>query len=151
MYCHIGTLFQFNVYSYPFLTSLTFYHVHTMFYMGRLKSWRWNYYLGRGHPFPFFTPAGFWGFRVRLWCISSSSCYGTCTPLRTRRVIWYQTKAYRVISPFPAFTFKNVFSCRLTFDTFYNFFHLLRCFFELEKKPLNFKRFQTPKRLRCGG
>ena len=54
MYCHIGTLFQFNVYSYPFLTSLTFYHVHTMFYMGRLKSWRQHYYLGRGHLFPFF-------------------------------------------------------------------------------------------------
>ena len=57
----------------------------------------------------------------------------------------------RPISPFPAFTFKNVFPCRLTFDTFYNFFPLLRCFFELEKKLLNFEWFQTPKKLRCGG
>ena len=151
MYCHVGTLFQFNVYSYPSLTSLTFYHVHTMFYMGRLKSWRWHYYLGRGHPFPFSRLLAFRDFVSGFRAFRLPHAIGHAR--RWEPAVSFGTKLRPIVSfhrslRSPLKTFSHADLHLILFTTF---FHLLRCFFELEKKSLNFKRFQTPKRLRCGG
>ena len=81
----------------------------------------------------------------------NKSCYRTCTPLRSRRVIWHQSQClschFTVPLRSPLKTFSHVESHLILFTKF----HLLKYFFGLEKKSLSLKRFQTSMRFRCVG
>ena len=151
MYCHVGTLFQFNVYSYPYLIKVLFIMCTPCF------TWdAWNpdddtTTLVEVTRFPFSRLLAFGDFVSGFGALRLPHTIGHAR--RWEPAVSFGTKLRPIVSfhrslRSPLKTFSHADLHLILFTTF---FHLLRCFFELEKKSLNFKGFQTPKRLRCGG
>ena len=150
MYCH-GTLFQFNVYSYPYLIKLLFIMCTPCFAWDAWSPDDDTTTLVEVTRSPFSRLLAFGGFVSGFGTFRLPHAIGHAR--RWDPAVPFGTKLRPIVSfhrslRSPLKTFSHADLHLILFTTF---FHLLRCFFELEKKSLNFKRFQTPKRLRCGG
>ena len=150
MYCH-GTLFQFNVYSYSYLIKLLFIMCTPCFAWDAWSPDDDTTTLVEVTRSPFSRLLAFGGFVSGFGTFRLPHAIGHAR--RWDPAVPFGTKLRPIVSfhrslRSPLKTFSHADLHLILFTTF---FHLLMCFFELEKKSLNFKRFQTPKRLRCGG
>ena len=149
MYCHVGTLFQFNVYSYPYLIKLLFIMCTPCFTWDAWSPDNDTTTLVEVTRSPFSRLLAFGDFVPGFGTFRLPHAIGHAR--RWEPAVSFSTKLPIVsFHRSLAFTFKNVFPCRITFDTLYKI-SLIKVYLRARKEIIELKRFQTSMWFRCGG